>query len=98
VNAIAMQPVAVAIEADQSGFQFYSSGVFTGTCGTSLDHGVLATGYGTMSGTDYWAVKNSWGASWGSNGYIYLGRNMSTKGKATSQCGITLAASYPTKA
>jgi cathepsin L len=92
--AVAQQPVAVAIEADQSGFQFYSQGVFSGTCGTNLDHGVLNVGYGvdSASGMKFWKVKNSWGASWGDHGYIKL-----QKGKAQSggQCGILLAASYP---
>jgi len=91
--AAAQQPISVAIEADQTGFQFYSTGVFTGTCGTSLDHGVLVVGYGTESGTDYWKVKNSWGASWGAEGYILLQRN---KAQTGGQCGIHLSASYPT--
>jgi len=55
--ALDTQPISIAIEADQSGFQLYKSGVFCGTCGQNLDHGVLAVGYGTDSGTDYWKVK-----------------------------------------
>jgi C1A family cysteine protease len=83
--AIAKQPVAVAIEADRQVFQYYKSGVITGTaCGTSLDHGVLAVGYGTLSGTDYIKVKNSWGASWGMNGYVLIGRDTTSYGV----CGI----------
>jgi C1A family cysteine protease len=88
MSAIAAQPVSIAIEADQREFQLYKSGVFTGTCGTNLDHGVLVVGYGTMDGTDYYKVKNSWSTSWGDQGYIYLGRG-------AGQCGILMEASYP---
>jgi KDEL-tailed cysteine endopeptidase len=90
--AVAQQPVAVAIEADQMGFQFYSSGVFSGTCGTNLDHGVLVVGYGSLNGQDFWKVKNSWGASWGANGYILLSR---TNGSGPGQCGVAMQPSYP---
>eukprot|EP00298_Acanthocystis_sp_HF-20_P014539 c20811_g1_i1.p1 GENE.c20811_g1_i1~~c20811_g1_i1.p1 ORF type:complete len:336 (+),score=107.07 c20811_g1_i1:50-1057(+) len=90
--AVNVGPVSVAIEADQEAFQFYSSGVLTGDCGTSLDHGVLAVGYGTDNGVNYWKVKNSWGADWGMSGYVLIEKGKAQKG---GQCGILLAASYP---
>ena len=94
MTALSKQPVSVAIEADQASFQLYKSGVFTGSCGTNLDHGVLVVGYGTESGSDYYKVKNSWGTSWGLDGYILLGRGSSYNSGA-GQCGVLLEASYP---
>ncbi|KAG8497973.1 hypothetical protein CXB51_006916 [Gossypium anomalum] len=94
-KAIAHQPVSVAIEAGGRAFQLYQSGVFTGQCGTSLDHGVAAVGYGTEGGVDYFLVRNSWGPNWGENGYIKMERNVA--GTATGKCGIAMMASYPIK-
>jgi len=94
IAAVTKQPVSVAIEADRSDFQFYKSGVFNPAvpCGTSLDHGVLAVGFGTLSGSgDYWIVKNSWGTSWGQNGYIYMAQHVGAAGI----CGINMMSSYP---
>lgn len=91
--AIAEQPVSVAVEADQSVFQFYSGGVLTASCGSQLDHGVLAVGYGTQGGQDYYKVKNSWGSSWGEKGYILLGRG--TQYGMNGQCGVQMDPSYP---
>jgi len=92
-NAVAQQPVSVAIEANKLAFQFYKSGVFTANCGTNLDHGVLVVGYGTdESNQDYWIVKNSWGDSWGDDGYIMLERNVDSD---DGQCGVAMQPSYP---
>jgi len=66
---LASLPVSVCVDAS-GGFQHYSSGVFSGPCGTQINHAILAVGY-TSS---YWIVKNSWGTSWGSQGYIYMAR------------------------
>jgi len=88
-SAIEQQPVSVAVQADQMAFKSYSGGVLTGACGTQLDHGVLAVGYGTLDGVDYWKVKNSWGPTWGDSGYVLIERDSSDK------CGILLSASYP---
>jgi len=72
-NAIARGPVSVAVEADKAVFSNYHSGVLDSTlCGTQLDHGILAVGYGTEGGQDYFLVKNSWSSSWGDEGYIKI--------------------------
>lgn len=94
VTAIYQQPVSIAIQADQRDFQLYESGVFTGKCGTTLDHGVLVVGYGTENNNDFYLVKNSWGTTWGDEGYIKLGRG-SQYNEGQGQCGILLEASYP---
>jgi len=95
MSAVSQQPVSIAIEADQSAFQMYTGGVLTKNCGSKLDHGVLLVGYGTdsTSNLEYWKVKNSWGASWGEEGYIRLERG----GQAgqPGECGIKSQPSYP---
>merc|ERR1712232_305572 len=92
MSALMKGPVSIAIEADQSSFQHYTSGVLTAACGSQLDHGVLAVGYGEEDGTKYWKVKNSWGSSWGDAGYIRIERGASQHG---GECGILMSASYP---
>ena len=92
LNAVAMQPVSVCF--DVSNIGFYSSGVFSGTCGTQLNHAVTAVGYGTTDdGMKYWLLKNSWGADWGEEGYLKIQRDIEAK---EGMCGIAMMASYPT--
>ncbi|XP_044192240.1 cathepsin S-like [Thunnus albacares] len=83
-------PISVAIDASRPKFGFYRHGVYRDhTCTHYVNHGVLAVGYGTERGHDYWLVKNSWGVNYGDEGYIKMARNK------RNQCGIALYACYP---
>ena len=92
-NAVYQNPTSVSIEADTRTFQFYKSGVLDSTsCGTELDHGVLAVGYGEENGKKYWIVKNSWGEDWGEDGYVRIARTDETNNEGI--CGIAKDASF----
>ena len=92
--AVSKGPVSVAIEADTRVFQLYKSGIITSSdCGTNLDHGVLIVGYGSENDLDYWIVKNSWGSSWGEDGYVRISKSSSTDTEGI--CGIAIQPSYP---
>jgi len=83
--AIALQPVSVTIDAAEYPFQHYFNGIITDdTCGVALDHAVLAVGYGVEDGTEYYLVRNSWGADWGEEGYVRIGIQDNSPGI----CGI----------
>lgn len=87
-------PISIAIQADKSVFKDYKSGIISDdSCGTDLDHGVLIVGYGTENSTKYWIVKNSWGKSWGENGYVRILRSESTDDPGV--CGIGMQGSFP---
>lgn len=68
-------PVSIVLCVEDT-FDNYKTGVYSQeNCCTSHSHAVLITGYGTDSRHgDYWIVKNSWGRSWGENGYVRIAR------------------------
>ena len=81
-------PIAIEINADK--LLFYSSGIFDdSSCGINdPNHALLVTGYDSENGVDYWSVKNSWGQTWGEEGYIRIKRNANI-------CNIASFANYP---
>jgi len=80
-------PLSICVDA--SDWQNYNGGVIE-SCGDSLDHCVQAVGWATYSdGTPYWNVRNSWGTSWGQNGFVWVERNQ-------NMCGIAEEATYVT--
>lgn len=85
-----MGPAAVAIDASHSSFQLYSSGVYKESrCSPMfLDHGVGCVGYGSQDGTPYYIIRNSWGVSWGIDGYMLMYRG-------NNHCGIAAMACIP---
>ena len=95
MNAVAQQPVSVAIQANLPSFQFYSKGIYNDSqCTDELDHGVLVVGYGEDdNNVSYWLVKNSWGPNWGENGYIRILRNLTNN--TSGMCGIAMEPSFP---
>jgi len=106
--AVTRQPISVGINA-LGPFQFYKSGILGATANRNcscddincLDHAVLVVGYGIGNGaenkTEYWTVKNSWGAIWGESGYIRMARNVNDGyGQNTGLCGIAVLPTYPT--
>jgi len=84
-------PIAVTIDASHSSFQFYKSGVYdeSNCSSTVLNHCALAVGFNATETQLYYTVKNSWGTTWGIDGYIWMSR------KKDNQCGIATRASYP---
>ncbi|KAL5006335.1 hypothetical protein ScPMuIL_015141 [Solemya velum] len=88
--ALLSNPLIVAIDAGQTSFQEYTSGVYDDpNCSTTqLDHMLMIVGYGSEGGNDYWICKNTWGVNWGMAGYIWIARNK-------NMCGISEMVAYP---
>jgi C1A family cysteine protease len=84
----ANSPMSIIVDA--SSWSSYSGGVLTADqCGQDLDHAVQAVGYSGLDANGYWIVRNSWGTSWGENGFIRLQM-------ASNTCGLTSEVTVPT--
>lgn len=89
---LAAQKTVVSVAIDAYGIMQYKSGVFNGSCGTQLNHGVAVVGYGTdAEGGDFWTVRNSWGAGYGEQGYVRMTRS---DARGAGICGILMQPSY----
>mmetsp|Transcript_92720 Transcript_92720/g.261839 ORF Transcript_92720/g.261839 Transcript_92720/m.261839 type:complete len:396 (-) Transcript_92720:111-1298(-) len=84
--ALMRGPVAVSVGANY--WSIYFAGVFDG-CGADaiINHAVVAVGYGSDSGVKYWTIQNSWGKSWGEDGYMRLLRVFDHGSSEQEQCG-----------
>ncbi|XP_060194735.1 zingipain-2-like [Lycium barbarum] len=92
LQAVTQQPVSIGIAISQE-FQFYAGGTYHGSCANEINHAVTAIGYGTdEGGQKYWLLKNSWGTTWGENGYMKIIRGTGNPG---GHCDIYKLSSYP---
>ncbi|CAG9333816.1 unnamed protein product [Blepharisma stoltei] len=89
LNAVAMRPVSVNVEADQAAWMLYKGGIVSSNCGTNLNHSVNIVGYNTTNVPPYWIVKNSWDTWWGEKGYIRI-----AIADGNGVCGINMEPVY----
>ncbi|KAF8097718.1 hypothetical protein N665_0283s0022 [Sinapis alba] len=93
LKAVSKQPVSVSINGHEPAFKQYRGGIFDGDCGTQLSHAVTVVGYGVSEeGIKYWLLKNSWGQTWGENGYMRIKRDVDAP---EGMCGLARLAFYP---
>ncbi|XP_054778214.1 zingipain-2-like [Prosopis cineraria] len=96
--AAAKQPVSISVNVTRD-FSYYQQGIFDDSIireerPCKVNHALLLVGYGSIFGQHYWIVKNSWGYTWGQDGYIFIRRNLNVPDGVSN---INCFAAYPTK-
>ncbi|XP_046356487.1 procathepsin L-like [Haliotis rufescens] len=90
VDALLERPLAVLIDSSAASFERYQNGIYNDTdCSrTEVGHAMQVVGYGEEDGQEFWICKNTWGNTWGDQGYVRMKKGADT-------CGIESHASYP---
>lgn len=91
--ALRLGPVGIAFSASDT-FTYYSRGIYDGDCDPAgVNHGMVAVGYGTENGYGYAIVRNSWGKTWGEDGYVRVAMDPNERG--TGKCEMYAFPNYP---
>lgn len=85
-------PLFVIFDVLHDSFFRYSNGIYyePGCLNSSseLSHFVLLVGFGSEKGEDYWVIKNSYGTTWGENGFMRIARNKNNHCRFGLHCGV----------
>jgi len=83
-------PLSIAVDASCDTFMYYSGGVLMKGCGSSVnDHALTLVGFNADADTPYWIAKNSWGTSWGDQGYMYISMSLADSMAPGVNCGVS---------
>lgn len=90
--ALRLGPVGVAFAASDA-FMYFSGGIWDYDCSADVNHGMVAIGYGSEDGRGYAIVRNSWGTTWGEQGYVRV--TMEPNESGNGFCELYAYPNYP---